>query len=130
MPGISRLLFLLAGVSLATATVLSAYGVHGLAGKVPQATLASWQWANQFQFLHSLGLIVIGLLLHFDRDSRLLRGAAVAMCAGLLLFCGSIYAKTLGAPAALGEITPLGGSAFMLAWLLTGIGGLRMKGPA
>lgn len=129
MPGLSRLLFLIAGLSLATAAMLSAYGVHGLTGKVPAATLAAWQWANQFQFLHSLGLIAIGLLLRFDPGSWPLRGAAVAMCTGLLLFCGSIYAKTLGAPAALGEVTPLGGSAFMLAWLLTGIGGARMKGP-
>lgn len=129
MPGLSRFLFLAAGISLMSAAMLSAYGFHGLPGKVPDAALASWRWANEFQFLHSLGLIVIGLFLRFEPGSLLLRGAAVAMCAGLLLFCGSIYAKTLGAPEVIGEVTPLGGIAFMLAWLLTGIAGFRMKGP-
>jgi uncharacterized membrane protein YgdD (TMEM256/DUF423 family) len=33
----------------------------------------------------------------------------------------------LGAPAAIGEVAPLGGSSFMLAWLLTGIAGFRIR---
>lgn len=128
MPNVSRWLFLVAGVSLTIAAMLSAYGFHGLPGKVPDAKLASWAWANQFQFFHSIALVLIGLLLRHDPRSVPLRAGAALMMAGLLLFCGSIYVEVLGAPPAVGEVAPLGGSAFMLAWLLTGIGGFRLPG--
>ena len=40
---------------------------------------------------------------------------------GILVFSGSVYAEKLGAPAAIGEIAPIGGSSFMLAWLLVAL---------
>ena len=127
MPALSRALFLIAGISLMLAAILSAYGFHGLPGKVPEAKLASWAWATQFQFFHSLGLIVIGLFLAHAPGSLLLRAAAALMLVGLVLFSGSIYMETLGAPEAIGDVAPLGGSSFMLAWLLTGIAGFRIR---
>jgi uncharacterized membrane protein YgdD (TMEM256/DUF423 family) len=127
MPTFSRFLFLVAGLSLMTAAMLSAYGFHGLPGKVPDAKLASWAWANQFQFFHSMGLILIGLLLRTAPGAALLRAAAGLMMLGMVLFCASIYAEVLGSPAVLGEVAPLGGSSFMLAWLLTAIAGFRIR---
>lgn len=124
----SRILFLVAGISLAVAGMLSAYGFHGLPGKVPDAKLASWGWANQLQFYHSIGLILIALLLDKAPRSVLLRVAAGLMIVGLVLFSGSLYAEILGAPQWVGEVAPMGGASFMLAWLLTGIAGFRMTG--
>lgn len=126
MPRLSRSLFLIAGISLMLAAMLSAYGFHGLPGKVPDAKLASWGWATQFQMFHSIGLIIIGFMLAKAPASKLLRLAAALMMAGLVLFPGSIYATTLGAPEMLVEVAPLGGSSFMTAWLLTGIAGWRL----
>jgi uncharacterized membrane protein YgdD (TMEM256/DUF423 family) len=126
MPRLSRTLFLIAGISLMTAAMLSAYGFHGLPGKVPDAKLASWAWANQFQFFHSIGLIIIGFMLAKAPRSMLLRVAAGLMMVGMVLFSGSIYVTTLGAPALIGEVAPMGGSSFMLAWLLIGIAGWRI----
>jgi uncharacterized membrane protein YgdD (TMEM256/DUF423 family) len=77
------------------------------------------------QFFHSIGLILVALLIDRSPGSLLLRAAAALMMIGLVLFSGSIYAEVLGAPAAIGEVAPLGGSSFMLAWLLTGIAGFR-----
>ncbi|CAG0940912.1 hypothetical protein GPROT2_01146 [Gammaproteobacteria bacterium] len=126
MPRLSRTLFLIAGVSLMLAAMLSAYGFHGLPGKVPEAKLASWGWATQFQIHHSIGLIIIGFMLAKAPASKLLRLAAALMMTGLVLFPGSIYATTFGAPEMLVEVAPLGGSSFMAAWLLTGIAGWRL----
>lgn len=127
MPTVSRVFILIAGLSLMSAGMLSAYGFHGLPGKVPDAKLASWEWANQLQFYHSLGLILIGLLLARAPRSIPLRVAGGLMLTGLVLFSGSIYAEILGAPPAVGEVAPLGGASFMLAWLLTGIAGFRAR---
>ena len=41
---------------------------------------------------------------------------------GIVLFCGSIYATTFGAPASVGSMAPIGGLAFMLGWLSLGVG--------
>lgn len=38
MPRLSRVLFLIAGISLMVAGMLSAYGFHGLPGKVPDGS--------------------------------------------------------------------------------------------
>jgi uncharacterized membrane protein YgdD (TMEM256/DUF423 family) len=40
------------------------------------------------------------------------------MIVGLLLFSGSLYALALSGIRWLGAITPLGGTSFLLAWLL------------
>lgn len=127
MPRFSRTLFLIAGITAMLAAMLSAYGFHGLPGKVPDAKLASWGWANEFQFFHSIALILIGILLRHDPRSLVLRAAAALMAVGLVLFCGSIYAEVLGAPPAVGDVAPLGGSSFMLAWLLVGVGAWRIR---
>lgn len=127
MPVLSRVFFLVAGVSLALAATLSAYGFHGLPGKVPVEKIQSWDWATELQFVQSIGLILLGLLLRHDPGSVLLRIAGGLMMIGLILFCGGLYLEVLGAPEAIGDVVPLGGSSFMLAWLLTGIAGWRLR---
>jgi uncharacterized membrane protein YgdD (TMEM256/DUF423 family) len=107
------------------ATQLSAYGFHGLTGKVTPAKLKSWEWAVQLQFAHSLALIVVALLLVQLPRSILLRIAGGLMIVGQLLFCATVYADVLGAPPGINQVAPLGGGSFMLAWVLTAVAGLR-----
>jgi uncharacterized membrane protein YgdD (TMEM256/DUF423 family) len=127
MPKAARIFMVVGAVCLMFAAQLSAYGFHGLEGRVPPARIRSWEWAVQMQVYHSLGLILIGLLSRQFQDSRLLRGSGSLMLLGMILFCGSIYAEVLGAPEAIGEVAPLGGSSFMLAWLLTAIAAWRAR---
>ena len=47
-----------------------------------------------------------------------MHGAGWALLVGILLFSGSLYAMSLSGVRALGAITPLGGLAFLLGWLL------------
>lgn len=130
MPILSRTFIVIGGLSLVLANVLGAYGVHQLQGKIAPAQLDAWQWAVQLQFFHSLGLILIAVLLSQAPRSILLRLAGSLMIAGLLLFSASIYARQFGAPAIIGQVAPLGGGSFMLAWLLTAIAGFRLRPPA
>jgi len=48
----------------------------------------------------------------------MLRAAAALIVAGIVLFPGSLYALALGAPRALGVLTPLGGLAWIIGWVL------------
>jgi uncharacterized membrane protein YgdD (TMEM256/DUF423 family) len=86
--------------------------------------LAIWQTAVQFHFWHALGLLAVGLALpHFD--NAWMRTAGWLLAAGIVLFSGSLYALALGAPRALGPVTPLGGLAWILAWLAFAVAVLR-----
>ena len=127
MPTWSRSLLLFAGVNLALAAMLSAYGFHGLSQHVTPEKMRSWEWAVQMHFYNCLGLIAIAFLLRLAPSSWLLKGAGALIVAGVVLFCGSIYAQLLGAPPAISNVAPMGGTSFMLAWLLTGIAGWRLR---
>ena len=105
-----------AGASLLVATIAGAVGSHALTFPDAQA-LRSFETAVQFQFFHGLGVIVIALVGLAGRSGRLRAVAAWLMIAGTLLFCGSIYARALGAPTGIVGAAPYGGVAFMLGWL-------------
>ena len=105
-----------AGLLLALATVCGAFGAHALKGQLPAERLQVWDTAVRYHFFQSLGLLGVGLALRRGEHAAL-RAAALLLAAGVLLFCGSLYALALGAPRALGVLTPLGGLAWIAAWL-------------
>ena len=112
-------LFLLVGtLTLMTAATLSAYGFHGLTDESAQE---SWAWAVQMQVYHSLGLILLTLLNLRIGPSVMLIWSRWIFIFGMIVFCGSIYAEKLGAPEVLGEIAPLGGTAFMVGWAISAL---------
>ena len=116
MPTQRTLLLSAAGVSLLLATIAGAVGSHALTFNDAQA-LRSFETAVQFQFFHGLGVIAIVLVGLAGRGGKLRAAAAWLMIAGTVLFCGSIYARALGAPGDIVGAAPYGGVAFMLGWL-------------
>lgn len=113
-----------AAVAGASAVALGAFGAHALRDMLDERSLAAWRTAVDYQFWHALALLAAGLLAR-DRPSSPLRVAAVAFALGIVLFCGSLYALALGAPRVLGAVTPLGGVAFIAAWIALGVHGWR-----
>ena len=110
----------LAAVSLALATILSAIGAHALKHQLTADHYEILQTALHFQFVHSLGLLGVGLLC--DRvPVRALQVAAWLLVAGIGLFSGSLYLILAGAPRWVGVLTPLGGLSLIVAWCLTAI---------
>jgi len=107
----------LAGVLLALATVSGAFGAHALKGQLAPDRLQVWETAVRYHFFQSLGLLGVGLTLR-SIDDGALRTAALLIVVGIVLFCGSLYALSFGAPRALGAITPAGGLAWIAGWLL------------
>jgi uncharacterized membrane protein YgdD (TMEM256/DUF423 family) len=53
--------------------------------------------------------------------ARLMFWTARLWCVGVVLFSGSLYWLALGGPRWLGPVTPFGGLALMLGWLLLAI---------
>jgi uncharacterized membrane protein YgdD (TMEM256/DUF423 family) len=121
MSGINKKFSILACLYLLSGVQLGALGSHALSDVLTPQKLASWELAVQYQLIHAIGIILISLLATQIKSQKLLSLCNWLLAIGVVLFSGSIYAMALGAPSWLGMVAPLGGSAFMLAWLLAGI---------
>ena len=89
-----------------------------LRDRLPADLLAIYQTASQYHVYHALGLLAVGLLgLHLPTDGAL-RWSGWLLLVGTVLFSGSLYALAVTGQRWLGAITPLGGSAWIAAWLL------------
>jgi uncharacterized membrane protein YgdD (TMEM256/DUF423 family) len=118
-------------VLLALATACGAFGAHTLKGQLSTERLQLWDTAVRYQFFQALGLIGVALTLRVLegraglRAVVALRAAAALIVIGVVLFSGSLYGLALGAPRTLGVLTPLGGLAWIAAWLLFAWGAWR-----
>jgi len=100
------------------AVALGAFGAHGLEGRVEQKYLEIWKTGVTYQMFHATGLLIVGVLLGRLPANALLSWSGWMMLIGIILFSGSLYVMTLTKISILGAITPLGGLAFLAAWIL------------
>ncbi|WP_323919301.1 DUF423 domain-containing protein [Aeromonas caviae] len=123
---IQRHWLVLAGFFGLTATMLGAYGAHGLtATGIAPSLLAAFNTAVQYQFFHALALLVLGLC---GVRGKVITFAGAVFVLGILGFSGSIYAIVLLGSKGLGLITPAGGLCFMLGWAALMWAGCRLGG--
>ena len=79
-------------------------------------------------YFFTLGLLLIGILCHLMPETATARNAGWAILLGTVLFSGSLYLMVLTGLKPLGMITPFGGIAFLLGWLLLGIAAWQYPG--
>jgi uncharacterized membrane protein YgdD (TMEM256/DUF423 family) len=113
----AKFCLLAAALALAAAVALGAFGAHALKGLLAAEMLATYQTAVQYHFWHALGLLAVGVLMSRSPDVPALAWVAWLLISGLLLFSGSLYLLALTGATWLGAVTPLGGVAFIAAWL-------------
>lgn len=121
----AKLFLLAASLLLALAVMLGAFGAHALKNRLPSDMLAVYQTAVQYHFYHALGLLLIGVLALQFPTSMWLRAAGGLMLAGVALFSGSLYVLSFTGARWLGAVTPLGGIAFIGAWLALAVAVVR-----
>ena len=109
----------LAALLLAAAVGLGAFGAHGLRGRLDAYSMGVYEKAVFYHVVHAIGLLVVALM---PRLGLLAPSWAAwvggLLAAGIVLFSGSLYLLAVTGVRALGAITPLGGVAFILGWLL------------
>ena len=113
-----RLFAILGCLNAAMAVSLGAFGAHALKARLSTEMLNIYQTAAQYHFYHALGLIAAAFVATLLPDSNLPKWAGWLMSGGIVLFCGSLYLLSLTGTRWLGAVTPLGGVAFIAAWLL------------
>jgi uncharacterized membrane protein YgdD (TMEM256/DUF423 family) len=105
---------------MAIAIIIGALAAHGLRDRLTAVRYEALQTAVLYQFIHALGLLLLGTLERQRRD-RLLRIAADLLLSGVLLFSGSLYLLLAGVPRAVGALTPIGGLCLIAGWLLAAL---------
>tara|TARA_R110002096_G_scaffold200944_1_gene385193 strand:- start:1218 stop:1592 length:375 start_codon:yes stop_codon:yes gene_type:complete len=114
----------IAAINMAIAVALGAFGAHGLEGRVSTQQLEWWHTATLYLFVHALGLLLVGLLI---RLKYITQTTAWLLQIGIIIFAGSLYAMTLGAPRWFGAITPIGGVLMIVGWLWLAVSAFRLK---
>ncbi|SIS42219.1 DUF423 domain-containing protein [Neptunomonas antarctica] len=113
----ARIYLAIAAISGALSVAMGAFAAHSLKNVLSAPLMAVMQTGVQYQFYHSIALLVVGLLLR-QQASRLLTMSATAFVVGILLFCGSLYLLAFSGVHWLGIVTPVGGLAFIVGWIL------------
>lgn len=120
--------FIIVGaVNAALAVALGAFGAHALKERLSERYLAIWETAVQYQMFHAVGLLVIGILMSSSLfgPSTSLTWAGYLILAGIIIFSGSLYALSLSGVSVLGAITPIGGVAFIIGWIMLIIAAIK-----
>lgn len=112
-----RYLVAAGAINMFIAVAAGAFGAHALKQILSPEMLSIWHTAANYQMMHALGLITIGLLMP-HLNPVLLKRAGLMMLIGIIIFSGSLYALALTGIHILGAITPIGGVAFLLAWAM------------
>lgn len=109
-----RTVALLAALSGALAVAAGAFAAHG-AGERAADLLRT---GAHYQLIHAaMAFVALGRP----------RGKAAAwlFVVGGAIFAGTLYGMAFGAPRILGAVTPLGGVALILGWLMLALGAWR-----
>ena len=113
----TRTFFILGTLAAFLAVAAGAFAAHALNARLTPERMDWWELGARYQMYHALALIATAWA-----ATRWPGGPASAagwlFLAGIVIFCGSLYAMALGAPRWFGAITPIGGVSFLLGWLL------------
>ncbi|WP_299538478.1 DUF423 domain-containing protein [uncultured Herbaspirillum sp.] len=121
-----RTLIAAGALNMFVAVGCGAFGAHGLKKMISAEMLAIWHTAVTYQVMHALGMIAVALLMPRMAGTAL-TWAGRLMLAGIVVFSGSLYLLALTGTRILGAITPLGGVAFLAAWLLVAWAALKSR---
>jgi uncharacterized membrane protein YgdD (TMEM256/DUF423 family) len=102
---------LLAGLAVG----LGAFAAHGMKAHFDADALQIFEKGVRYQMYHALAMMLCGALAGSGRRTG---PASVAFLTGIALFSGSLYALVFFDAKWLGALTPFGGVAFLLGWLL------------
>jgi uncharacterized membrane protein YgdD (TMEM256/DUF423 family) len=121
-----KIFFLLGGLTGGVGVALGAFAAHALRGRLAPEHLVTFETGVRYQLLHALALLIVGLATIALPASRLPVLAGWLFVAGTVLFSGSLYLLVFTRKRRWGAATPLGGLAFIVAWLCLALAALQL----
>ncbi len=120
-----KLFVILGAINAAVVIALGAFGAHALEQKVTERFLKIYQTGVQYHMYHAMGLIFVGLIAGKLSSLNIIHTAGWFMLVGIVLFSGSLYVLSLTGITKFGMITPIGGLAFIIGWVLVIVAVMR-----
>jgi uncharacterized membrane protein YgdD (TMEM256/DUF423 family) len=114
----------IAALNGALAIAAGAFASHGLS--TDAHALSLFELGARYQMYHALALGLTALTMKTGAG-RCAWIAAWFFLAGIVLFCGSLYAMALAGLPTLRYFVPFGGAAFIAGWIALVVTGLRLK---
>ena len=96
---------------------LGAFGAHALRSRLSEDMLAIFETGTRYHFYHALGLFAVAWISK-NYPSGLVSAAGWAFVFGIAIFSGSLYVLSISGVRWWGAITPIGGVAFLVGWLM------------
>lgn len=115
----------LSALSMAIGVACGAFGAHGLRDILSPNDMQIWEKAVLYQLIHSLAALTIIALPTTGVSTSKARLISALFLFGVLIFSGSLYTLVLTNQRWLGAITPLGGTSFIVAWVILAVAGWR-----
>jgi uncharacterized membrane protein YgdD (TMEM256/DUF423 family) len=112
---------MLGAVLTMLSVAIGAFGAHMLKEKIGADAIAVYETGVQYHMIHAIALLIIGLTAGQLGPSTKLKWAARLLFIGIIIFSGSLYVLSISGVKILGAITPIGGVAFIVGWLLLAI---------
>jgi uncharacterized membrane protein YgdD (TMEM256/DUF423 family) len=116
-----RIFFILGSLLAGLSVAAGSFGAHGATKFMSAEQLIWMEKAARYNMYHALALLgVAWALTRWASQAGLLNAAGWSFVVGIVLFSGSLYIMAF-TPLRLGYITPAGGVAFVLGWILLAI---------
>ena len=120
----ARLFFVLGSLLAGLAVGLGAFGAHGLRAMLGGDDLSTFETGVRYHMYHALALLAVAWAAA-RWESAAIVVAGWAFVFGILIFSGSLYFLVITGPRWLGAITPIGGVALIVGWVLLAWGALQ-----
>jgi len=122
-----RILLQIASFMMALNISIGAFGAHGLQPYLDEYGTIIYNKGVAYSFYNTLGLFAIAFMSYLLPNSTKLVKGYYFILAGILIFSFSLYILSLTKILWLGAITPIGGTAMIIGWILVFLG-LQNKG--
>ena len=110
--------YIVIGAILSAIGILfGAFGSHSLKSKLNPEQLIVFDIATRYLMYHAIGIFSIDILA-YSVPEYVVKIPVIIMLVGILLFSGSLYLISIKGFTKLGIITPIGGTAFIVSWVL------------
>ena len=106
------------GILMALGIIFGAFGAHGLEGKVSDKAMKTYQTGVSYHIYHALALLVLALVQDRVKNATSLKPVFISMVLGILLFSFNCYFYALTSIKTFAMLVPIGGVAFIIAWVV------------
>lgn len=97
---------------------MGAFGAHVLSGYMAEPSLEVYDVGVRYHIIHSLAMLALSARPSSSAFPVAYTRACWAWLVGIILFSGSLYLLSITTVKWMGMITPFGGVALLLGWLV------------